>query len=84
MHLMAFDKDGWERTGRTQILTSATTDTPALVDSGNEGRLVVFLIQLHHLYRTYRTMAGTVATLHAISNRYAVLLDPNSMTNLYR
>ena len=82
MHLMAFDKDGRERTGRTQILASATTDTAALVDSGNEGRLVVFLIQLHHLYRTYRTMAGTVATLHPIVHRHTVFLDKHGMTNL--
>ena len=83
MHLMAFDEDGGERTGRTQVFACATTDATALVDRGNEGRIVVFLIEWYHLYRTYRTMAGTVATLYLIVHRHAILLDKHGMPNLY-
>lgn len=83
MHLMAFDEDGGERTGRTQVLACATTDATALVDRGNEGRIVVFLIEWYHFYRTYGAMAGTVATLYLIVHRHAILLDKHGMPDLY-
>ena len=84
MHLMAFYIDGREGTRRTNILTGTAADTGRLVDSGNQGRLLIVLVERHHLDGSRRTVAGTVAALHLISQHYTVLLNPNSMPNLNR
>ena len=82
MHLVTLNIDSRERTRRTNILTGTTTDAGSLVDGGNQRRLLVVLIKLHHLDSTRRTMTGTVTTLHLVCQHHTVLLDPYGMTNL--
>ena len=81
---MSFNDNGREGTRWTDILTGATADTDVLVDSRHHGRLVIIRIRRHHLNGSRRTVARTVAALHTIRQRHAVLLDPHGMANLNR
>ena len=78
---MPFHIDGAEGTGRTEVLASTATDTTLGVDNGYLHRMLVGSITGHHLDGSCRTMAGTIATIHPISQGYAVFPHPNGMTD---
>jgi hypothetical protein len=82
MYFMPLYIDGRERTRGTHILTGTAAYATALVDSGDRGRQVVVGVKGHHLDGTGRTMAGTVAALHAVVHADAVLLDEDGMAYL--
>ena len=74
--------DGAERTGRAKILTSSATDTFFYIHYRNLWRILIIGVGRHHLNSSRRAMAGTVATLHAIRQWYAVFFYPNSVADL--
>ena len=84
MHFVTFDIDGREGSRRTDILTGTTTDTGSLIDSGHHRRLLIILVERHHLDSSCRTVTGTVATRHIVGDGHTVLLDPHGMTDLDR
>ena len=82
MYFVSFDNDGREGTRRTDILTGAAADASLFVDGRHHGRLLVVLVEHHHLDGSRRTVAGTVATLHAVGQRHAILLNPHGVTDM--
>ena len=82
MPFMSFDVDGTERTCRTQILASSTTDTMLGIHHGDSGRIIHIRIGRNHLYGSCRTMPGAVAAIHTIGQRDAVLLYPYGVADL--
>ena len=79
---MSLDDNSREGTRRTDVLTSATANTGRLVDNRHHGRLLIVLVEHDHLDGPCRTVTGTVAAVHTVGQRNAVLLNPYGMTNL--
>ena len=71
--------DGTEWTCRTQILTRPAPDTPFGIDNRYSDRVRSFDIRRDHQYRSRRTMTGTVAALHTVGQRDAILSNPYGM-----
>ena len=78
---MSFHIDGTERSGRTQILTCAATDTPFGIDDRNLDEARVIAVRGNHQYGSRWAMAGTVTTIHAIGQRNTVLFYPYGVTD---
>ena len=84
MLFVSFDINSCERTSRTQVLTSSTTDTTLLVDHRYLDRIGLIGMQRYHLNGLHGAVTGTVATLLAIGHRHTMALAPYGMTNLNR
>ena len=84
MYFMSLNVDSGERTSGTNILAGTAAYTGFLVDDRHHGRLLVILVEHHHLNGSCWAVAGTVATLHAVGDRHTVLLDPHGMAYLDR
>ena len=83
MYFMSFHVDSREGTRRANIFAGTATDAGGLVDHRDGGRFLVILIEQHHFDGSRRTMTGTVTALYPIGDSYAVLFNPNRMSNLY-
>lgn len=82
MPFMSFNVDGTERSCRTKILASSTTDATLSIHHGDSRRILHIRIGRDHLYGSCRTMPGAVAAIHPVCQRDAVLLYPHGMTDL--
>ena len=77
---MPFDIDSAEGASRTEVLAGTAAYAALGVNHRDARRSIVARLRWHHLYCAYRAVAGTVATLHAIGERHAILFHPHSMT----
>ena len=66
MNFVTFNINRRERTGRTEVLASPATNAAGLVDSRNSWRFLVIGVGRNHLDGSYRTVLGTVATVHTV------------------
>lgn len=82
MHLVSFNVNRAERTSRTQVFARSATDATRLVDGRYFRRMLVVGVERHHCDCPGRTMACAIATLHAVCQRHAVLLNPHRMAYL--
>ena len=82
MYFVAFDVDGGEGTGRTEVLAGTTADTLGFVYGRDVGSEFVIRIQRHHLDGAGGTMAGTVAAFYSVGDGDTVLLDPDGVAKL--
>ena len=82
MYFVAFHINSTERTRRTEVFASTTTDATFGIHYRNLQRLLVVRILRNHLDSTSRTMAGTVATLLTIAIHNTIFGYQYSMTNL--
>ena len=78
---MPFHIDGTEGARRTEVLAGTATDATLGVDNGYPHRMLVSGITGHHLDGSRRTMAGTIATIHPISQRYTIFTHPYGMAD---
>ena len=82
MYFVAFHINSTERTRRTEVFASTTTDATFGIHYRNLQRLLVVRILRNHLDSTSRTMAGTVAALLTIAVHDTVFSHPYGVTNL--
>ena len=82
MHLVSFNVNRAERTSRTQVFARSAAYATRLVDGRYFRRMLVIGVKRHHGYCPGGTMARTVAALHAVCQRHAVLLNPHRMAYL--
>ena len=83
MHFVAFDINGREGAGGTEVLAGSAAYAFGFVDSGNISAQLVVGIQGHHLYGSRGAVARAVVAVDMVVDRYAVLLNPHGMTYLY-
>ena len=81
MSFMSFHIDGTERTCRTQIFACAAPDAPFGIHNGDSDRVHIVTVGRNHQYCARRAMTGTVAALHTVGQRNAILPDPYGMTD---
>ncbi len=74
--------NGTERTGRTQILASTTTNATLRIHHRYPGRFFIIHILGNHLDSSGRTMTGTVSTTYPVRIHNTILSHPHSMTYL--
>ena len=84
VHRVSFNVYGTERASRAEIFASAATYTSFYVDYGYLYRFFVIGVGWYHENGSRRAVASTVATGNAISERYAVFLDPHGMSDACR
>lgn len=82
MPFMSFNVDGTERSCRTEVLASSTTDATLSIHHGDSRRILHIRIGRDHLYGSCRAMPSAVAAIHPVGQRDAVLLYPHGMTDL--
>ena len=81
MYRVSFHIDGTERSCRTQVFTRSAPDTPLGIDNRNPDGVHIVTVGGDHQYRSRRTMTGTIATLHTVGQRNAILSDPYGMAD---
>ena len=84
MYFMPFYINSTKRTGRTQVLTSTTSDTTLNVHNRNFRRIITFRVGSYHLYSSCRTMTSTISTINTIGQNYTIFFYPYSMPDLDR
>ena len=84
MYFVAFYADGTERTRRTYVLASTTTDATFGIYCRNLQRLRIISILWYHLDSTGRTVFGTVTALYIVGIDDTGATMPLGMTNLCR
>jgi hypothetical protein len=82
MHLMSFHVNGRQGSSRTKILAGTTTNATLHVDRRDEWRVIIILVERHHLYGPHGAMPGTISTLHLVGDSHAVFLHPYGMSDL--
>ena len=79
MYFVSFHINRTERSGRAEVLTSATAYALVLVH-GRHLHRAVWTFVVYHLDGSRRAMAGAIAATDAVGQHNAVFLDPHSMT----
>ena len=80
MLFVTFDIYCAERAHRAEVFAGSAAYAALGVNHRDARRSIVARLRWHHLYCAYRAVAGTVATLHAIGERHAILFHPHRMT----
>lgn len=81
MYRVSFHINRAERACRTKVLAGSAADAPFGIHNGDSDRVHIFTVGRDHQYRTRRAMTGTVAALHSIGQRNAILPDPYGMAD---
>ena len=81
---VAFHINRTERPGRAKVFASPAADAAFCIYYRNLERSRIGGFGRHHLYRSRRAMPGAIAAFLAVSNRHAVVHDPDRMAYLGR
>ena len=81
MYFVSFHINRTERSGRAEVLTSATAYALVLVH-GRHLHLAFRAFIVYHLDGTSGAMTCAIAATDAVGQHHTVLLDPNGMTHV--
>ena len=81
MHLITFNINRAEWSGRAEVLASTAADAAVLIHGGHFHRAVGTFV-VHHLDGSSRAVAFAVAARNAVSQHDAILFNPHGVASM--